>query len=33
MEECDFLPIIFDIIVGLLFPSKQKKCTHNTHNK
>lgn len=22
MEECDFLPIIFDIIVGILFPSK-----------
>lgn len=21
MEECDFLPIIFDIIVGMLFPS------------
>ena len=22
MENCDLLPIIFDIVVGLLFPSK-----------
>lgn len=23
MENCDLLPIIFDIVVGLLFPSKK----------